>query len=133
LSIGYIPILGRIVRLETLRERNLPYIVALEVQGQSRTVIWFRHLLPNLAPIFVVQSAIGFSYAMLDLAAIAYLGLGPQPPATDWGLLVSTGQSGILSGHPGQSLIAASLVAATVVSANMLSDRLAQKFEIGDR
>lgn len=133
LSIGYIPILGRIVRVETIRERNLPYIAALEVQGQSRTVIWLRHLLPNLAPIFVVQSAIGFSYAMLDLAAISYLGLGPQPPATDWGLLVSTGQSGILSGHPGQSLIAALLVVATVVSANMLSDRLAQKFEMGDR
>src|SRR5699024_8634212 len=124
LSIGYIPILGRIVRIETRRERNLPYIAALEVQGQSRLVIWLKHILPNLVPIFVVQTAIGFSYAMLDLAAISYLGLGPQPPATDWGLLVSTGQNGILAGHPGQSVIASLLVATTVVSANLLSDRL---------
>lgn len=133
LSLAFVPVIGRILRTAAIRERNLPYIAALTVQGASKWTICFRHLLPNLLPIIVVQSAIGFSYALLELAAISYLGLGLQPPAADWGLMIARGQSAILAGHPGQSLIAAVLVLITVVSMNLLGDKLAQKFEIGER
>ena len=51
LVIAYTPYIGRIVRSEAIRQRNLPYIAAASLQGGSRIGIWIRHLLPNVAPI----------------------------------------------------------------------------------
>lgn len=133
LSVAFTPMFGRIIRSTAIRERKLPYISALVVQGQSTLVIAFRHILPNLLPVLMVQSAIAFSYALLDLAAISYLGLGQQPPAADWGLLIANGQSGILAGHPEQSIVASVLVLVTVLAMNIIGDVLSQKFEIGER
>lgn len=131
LSIAYVPVMARVLRTAAIRERNLPYVAALTVQGASRLSICLRHLVPNLLPIITVQAVVGFSYALLDLAAISYLGLGLQPPAADWGLMVSAGQSAILAGHPLQSIVAALLIVVTVLATNLLGDALAAKFESG--
>ncbi|MGN6218778.1 MAG: ABC transporter permease [Microbacterium sp.] len=133
LSIAFLPVFGRILRANAIRERSLPYISALVVQGQSRTVIAVRHILPNLLPVLAVQSAVAFSYALLDLSAISYLGLGQRPPAADWGLLIAQGQNGILAGHPQQAVIASVLVLITVLAMNVIGDALSQKYEIGER
>lgn len=133
LSIAFVPVFGRILRANAIRERTLPYISALVVQGQSRTVIAVRHILPNLLPVLVVQSAVAFSYALLDLSAISYLGLGQQPPDADWGLLIAQGQNGILAGHPQQAIIASVLVLITVLAMNVIGDALSQRYEIGER
>lgn len=133
LSIAFLPVFGRILRVNAVRERSLPYISALVVQGQSRTVIAVRHILPNLLPVLAVQGAVAFSYALLDLSAISYLGLGQQPPAADWGLLIAQGQNGILAGHPQQAVVASVLVLVTVLAMNVIGDALSQKYEIGER
>lgn len=130
LSVSFIPVVGRVVRTTAIRERSLPYIAALQVQGASRWSICVRHIVPNLLPLIVVQATVGFSYALLDLAAISYLGLGLQPPLTDWGLMIATGQAAILAGHPQQSLIAAMLVVITVISMNLIGDALSKRFEV---
>jgi peptide/nickel transport system permease protein len=131
LSIAYVPVMARVLRTAAIRERNLPYVAALTVQGAGRLSICLRHIVPNLLPIITVQAVVGFSYALLDLAAISYLGLGLQPPAADWGLMVSAGQSAILSGHPLQSIVAAALIVVTVLATNLLGDALAARFESG--
>jgi peptide/nickel transport system permease protein len=133
LSLAYVPILARVARAAALKERNLPYVAALQVSGASGWSISLRHVLPNLLPLIVVQCAVGFGYAMLDLAAISYLGLGTQPPAPDWGVMVANGQPSILGGHPEQSLYAALVVVIAVVSFNLVGERLAQHFEIEER
>jgi peptide/nickel transport system permease protein len=130
LSIAYVPIIARVVRSAALKERNLPYVAALHVQGASGWTICLRHVVPNLLPLIVVQSAIGFGYAMLDLAAISFLGLGIQPPSPDWGVMVAGGQSAILDGNPQQSLYAAAVVVVAVVSFNLVGQRLAQLFQL---
>jgi peptide/nickel transport system permease protein len=130
LSIAYTPVIARILRAAVLRERSLPYVAALTVQGASGRAICFRHILPNLAPLVLVQSAVGFGYAMLDLATIAFLGLGLQPPTPDWGVMAANGQPAILDGHPQQSLYAALVVVVAVVAFNLVGERLAQHFEI---
>ncbi len=56
--------------------------------------------------LIVAQATLMFGYAMVDFAAISYIGLGVQPPTADWGVMVSTGQSGVLQGYPLESLIA---------------------------
>lgn len=133
LSIAYVPVIARVLRSAAIKERKLPYIAALQVQGASGWSICLRHLLPNLLPLIVVQAAIGFGYAMLDLAAISFLGLGIQPPSPDWGVMIAGGQPAILDGNPQQSLYAALTVVIAVVSFNLVGERLAQHFDVEER
>ena len=76
LSIAYIPIVSRLVRTAARAELGKPYIAALRIQGVSSLAICFRHLVPAVLPPILAQSTVGFGYAMLDLAAISFLGLG---------------------------------------------------------
>ena len=127
LSISYTPYLMRVVRAAAIQQRALPYVSACYVEGLPAWKICLRHLLPNVAPILLVQATLSFGYALVDLAAISYLGLGVQPPAAEWGLMVSEGQSSILAGHPQESLAAGVMIILTVVAFNLLGDRLASR------
>lgn len=133
LVVAYVPVTAKVLRTAAAHERSLPYVAALRVQGLPTGRIWLFHLVPNLAPVLLVQCVVGASYALLDLAAISYLGLGLQAPDTDWGLLVSSGQPGIIQGAPVQSLAAALVVVATVLSLNVLGDRAARAMEVESR
>jgi peptide/nickel transport system permease protein len=126
LSIAYVPYIARVVRTAALRERNLPYIAALEIQGFSSPAICLRHLVPNVLPLLVVQSTVAFGYALLDLAAISFLGLGTQPPTAEWGLMVANGQPSIIAGHNEQALYAGLTILIAVVAFNLLGERLAR-------
>jgi peptide/nickel transport system permease protein len=125
LSLAYLPYIARVLRSGAIRERALPYIDACYAEGLPTRTIAVRHLLPNIMPLVVVQATLSFGYALVDLAAISYLGLGVQPPAAEWGLMVANGQSSILSGHPQESIYAALMIVLTVVAFNLLGDRLA--------
>lgn len=127
LSIAYTPYLLRVIRSEALRQRNLPYVAACYVGGLSARTICTRHILPNVTPLLIVQATLSFGYALVDLAAVSYLGLGVQPPTAEWGIMVSTGQSSILAGHPQESLFAGLMIIVTVVAFNLLGDRLAAR------
>ena len=106
LSIAYMPYVARVLRGAALKERNQPYVAALEVQGASATSICLRHLIPNIMPLIVAQATILFGYAMVDLAAISFLGLGVQPPEPNWGVMISENQVGIPQGYPLPALAA---------------------------
>ncbi|GJF31452.1 ABC transporter permease [Kitasatospora sp. NE20-6] len=127
LSIAYLPLVTRVVRSAAIRERHLPYVSALQLLGAPTTRIWLRHLLPNLLPLVLVQAAIGFGYALLDVAAISFLGLGSQPPAPEWGLMVSNGAPSILAGQPQQSLYAGLAILVVVVAFNLLGTGLSRR------
>lgn len=77
-----------------------------------------------MIPIVAAQMAVGFGYAMLDLAAISFLGLGQQPPAPDWGSMISSGQASILAGAPEQSVFPAVLVVITVLTVGIIGARV---------
>lgn len=133
LSIAYLPYIARVLRSGAMRERALPYIDACYAEGLPTRTIAIRHLLPNIMPLVLVQATLSFGYALVDLAAISYLGLGVQPPASEWGLMVANGQSSILSGHPQESLLAGLMIVLTVVAFNLLGDRLAVYFSTDRR
>ena len=124
LSIAYIPIVTRLTQTAASRELGKPYIAALRVQGVSSLAICFRHLVPALVPVVAAQCAVGFGYAMLDLAAISFLGLGQQAPASDWGSMIASGQSAILAGAPEQSLFPSILVVLTVLAVGIIGARV---------
>ncbi|GAA1698529.1 ABC transporter permease subunit [Microcella alkalica] len=124
LSIAYLPVVSRLVRAGARAELGKPYMAALRIQGVSSTAILFRHLIPALLPTILAQGALGFGYAMLDLAAISFLGLGAPPPSSDWGVMIASGQPSLLNGAPEQSLFPALLVVLTVLSVNIVGARV---------
>lgn len=127
LGAAYTPYIARVLRGAALRERAREYIAACEVQGLGALTICARHLAPNLLALIVAQATLTFGYAMVDFAAISYIGLGVQPPTADWGVMVATGQSGVLQGYPTESLAAGLCIVVVVVAVNLLGERLAAK------
>ena len=124
LAIAYMPYVARVLRGAALKERSQPYVAALEVQGASATSICLRHLIPNIMPLIVAQATILFGYAMVDLAAISFLGLGVQPPEPNWGVMISENQVGIPQGYPLPVLAACVCIVAVVIAVNVLGERL---------
>jgi peptide/nickel transport system permease protein len=129
LSVAYTPYVARVLRGAAMRERAQPYIAALEVQGASSVAICLRHLIPNMLHLITAQATTLFGYAMVDLAAISYLGLGVQPPAADWGVMVSENQQGIIQGYPIPCLAAGICIVIVVVAFNILGERLYERGE----
>ena len=131
LVIAYTPYVGRIIRSEAIRQRNLPYVSAASLQGGSSIGIWIRHLLPNVAPIVNAQLSLAYAYSLLDAAALSFLGLGIQPPTPDWGVMVSEGEPGLTGGHPQESLYAGALIVIAVVAVTIIGNRLADRADAG--
>lgn len=124
-GIAYTPIMARLVRGAALRERELPYIAASTVLGLPSRRIVLRHLLPNLWPLILAQLTIEFGYATIDIAAISFLGLGVQPPSSDWGLMVAQGRPAILAGHAGEAIYPGIALVLVVLAVMVLGRRLA--------
>ena len=129
LSVAYTPYVARVLRGAALRERAQQYIAALEVQGASSIAICLRHLVPNMLHLIVAQATTLFGYAMVDLAAISFLGLGVQPPAADWGVMVSENQQGIIQGYSIPALAAGLCIVVVVVAFNILGELLYERGE----
>lgn len=127
LTIVYVPFYARVVRSAAVRECKVPYIEGLELAGVSSWRICTRHVLRNVSPIVLAQATIAFGSALVDFAAVSFLGLGVQPPKAEWGLMVADGRTEILSGAPQQSLVAGACIVVTVVAFNVLGDRLSSR------
>jgi peptide/nickel transport system permease protein len=124
LAIAYTPYVARVLRGAALKERSQPYVAALEVQGASGAAICVRHIVPNVLPLIVAQATIMIGYAMVDLAAISFLGLGVQPPTANWGVMISENQVGIPQGYPLPALAAGICIVLVVIAFNVLGERL---------
>jgi peptide/nickel transport system permease protein len=123
LGVLYVPFIARVVRGVTLVQREMTYSEAAKAMGYPKRRIIFRHILPNcLGPVIVV-STLDLAYAMLDLAALSFLGLGVQPPTPDWGAMLSEGQ-GVLLTSPHLSLAAGFMILISVLGFNLLGDGL---------
>ncbi|HEX9030874.1 MAG TPA: ABC transporter permease [Streptosporangiaceae bacterium] len=128
LAIAYMPYVGRVLRGAALRERSQPYVAALEVQGASATSICLRHIVPNIMPLIVAQATIMFGYAMVDIAAVSFLGFGPTDT---WGFMISENQIGIPQGYPLPALAAGACIVAVVIAFNVLGERLFEQAQAG--
>lgn len=133
LIIAYIPYMARLTRGVALRERERPYVAALDLQGFSAWWICLRHLLPNLAPFLLAQSALLFGYALIDLAGLSFLGFGVQPPTADWGTMISESQSALLQGATVGPLSVGVVIVVTVVAFNLVGDGIAARVGKVDR
>ncbi len=112
-AVGWI-VYARLVRAEVLSQKRLDYVAAGRVMGYSAPRIIFRHLLPNVAPTVVVYWMTDMALAILLGSSLGYLGLGAQPPAAEWGVLIADGKNFIttawwMSIFPGLAIVLAGI------------------------
>ena len=129
LALAYTPYIARVLRSVALRERHLAYIEAGVQMGLSGWAICRRHLLPNVMPMVRAQAALAFGAALIDLSAVSYIGLGVQPPAAEWGVMVADGQAALLNGYPWEALSAGIAIVVVVLLVNIAGERLAERLE----
>jgi len=125
LGIIYVPMTTRLLRSLTLVEKNKTYVEAAESVGFSRPYILFRHILPNCVYTMLVQLTLDLGYAILDLAALSFIGLGVSPPTADWGAMLQEGRSFLLQ-SPLLALAPGAAIVVTVISLNIFSDCITQ-------
>ncbi|MFF7498593.1 ABC transporter permease [Streptomyces lavendulae] len=124
MAIAYMPYTARLVRGLALQEKARPYIAAYTVQGHSALFVTVRRMLPNIAPTLLAQATVNFGYALLDLAALSFLGLGVQPPTPDWGAMINQGQAAVLQGQPLSAIVPAVAVVVVVVAFTVVGESL---------
>jgi peptide/nickel transport system permease protein len=115
-------ITARLVRGEVLVLRTLDYVSASRVAGERPVRIVLRHVVRNVIGIVAVQATFEVANAVLLLATLSYLGLGPPPPAVNWGGMLTTGLNFIYDGYWWQIYPAGICIVLTVVAFNLLGD-----------
>jgi peptide/nickel transport system permease protein len=123
LGILYVPFIARVVRGVTLVQKEMAYTEAARAMGYGQGRIIFRHILPNCVSPIIVVSSLDLAYALLDLAALSFLGLGVQPPTPDWGTMLSEGQLVLLTA-PHVAVSAGIAIVVAVLGFNLLGDGL---------
>jgi len=123
LTLVYTPRFARVVRGAALKVLEDEYIDATEALGAKDPRILFRHIMPNtLAPI-TVQSTLNYGLAIIDLAALSFLGFGAQAGSPSWGKMLANGvQFGLQSGRWWMSFFPGLFLALTVLGFNLLGD-----------
>lgn len=122
--LGMIPWFARIARSEALRVRSLPHVEAAVTLGASGGRIFWRHLLPHMAPILLVQATASYGAAILSIAALGFLGLGAQIPTPEWGAMITEGLLPALTGQWWGAFFPGAGILVLVSAVNILSDRL---------
>jgi peptide/nickel transport system permease protein len=125
LAIGIvsIPSYARVVRSSVLSVREMDYVSATRALGGSNFDILFRRILPNAMTPLIVQGTLGIATAILDAAALSFLGLGAQPPMPEWGSMLGSERNQVFTAphlvfYPGFAIML------TVLSFNLLGDGL---------
>ena len=123
-GILFTPIVARTVRSAVLSERELDYVTAAKLRGESGFFILSREIFPNVLGPTVVEMTVRFGYAIFTVATLSFLGVGLQPPSPDWGLSVSEEYTNMISGIWWSTLFPALAIASTVIAVNLIADSL---------
>ncbi|MCP3469866.1 ABC transporter permease subunit [Bradyrhizobium sp. CCGUVB1N3] len=122
-AIVLLPHYVRIARAAVISEVSKDYITAAKVAGAGRLRLMFKEVLPNCTAPLIVQATLGISTAILDAAALGFLGLGAQPPLPEWGTMLADAREFVLRAWwvvtlPGLAILV------TVLAFNLLGDGL---------
>jgi dipeptide transport system permease protein len=122
-SVVVLPHYVRITRAAVISETAKDYVTAARVAGAGRLRLMFSEVLPNCAAPLIVQASLGVSTAIIDAAALGFLGLGAQPPAAEWGTMLADAREFVLRAwwvvtFPGLMILI------TVLAFNLLGDGL---------
>jgi peptide/nickel transport system permease protein len=121
IALVYTPIVARVVRSGTLAVKELSFVQAARLHGESLGYILFREILPSVLPALAVESALRFSYAIFLVASLGFLGVGAQPPSPDWGLMVKEARN-YATQTPWAMYFPAGAIALLVIGLNLMAD-----------
>lgn len=124
IGIVYIPPYARLARSMALSIREEDYVLAARALGAGQRRILFTHILPNGLSPLIVMSTLSMGTAVLDAAALGFLGLGQQPPFPEWGKMLVDSMQFILSGSWWVMLFPGLAIMFTVLGFNLLGDGL---------
>ena len=123
IAIVYQPHFARLTRAAVMGEKAREYVTAARVAGASNLRLMFKTILPNCLAPLIVQATLSFSSAVLDSAALGFLGMGAQPPASEWGTMLAEAREFILRAwwvvtFPGLAILI------SVLAINLMGDGL---------
>ncbi|MRX28485.1 ABC transporter permease subunit [Kangiella sp. HZ709] len=118
-----IPQFVKITQSGISQELNKEYSMAAKLDGASQNRLLFKHLGPNIVPAIIVQITFSFSTALLDIAALGFLGLGAQPPIAEWGTMLAESRS-YIQYAPWTMALPGLAIFLTILSINLLGDGL---------
>ncbi len=122
-GISSIPSFVRLVRAESLRLRELPFVEAARALGVSPLPILLRHVIPNAIAPVIVQATLQMGFAILLAASLGFFGLGVQPPTPEWGQLLGEARNYIFS-DPNLATLPGLAIFAAVLAFNLVGDGL---------
>ncbi len=123
IAIVSIPGYARLTRSTVLTLREAEYVEASRALGASSIQLLFRRILPNALPPLIVLATLGIATAILDTAALSFLGLGAQPPQAEWGTMLGSERNQLFSA-PHLVIIPGIAISITVLAFNLLGDGL---------
>lgn len=122
--VGY----ARLARGQTLALVEQEFVLAARAAGVPTVRLVFRHLLPNVLPLSIVQASLGLAGAILAEASLSFLGLGIQPPTPSWGAMINAGRTHLLDA-PHVTLFPGLAILASVLALNFLGDALVERLD----
>ncbi|EKU48769.1 ABC transporter permease [Brevibacterium casei] len=125
IGITHAPRIARVARSATLNVINEDYILAAEMYAMPRTKLLVRELLPNITGPLSVEAGLRLTYSIGAIASLSFLGLGLQPPAADWGLMINENRIA-LSIQPWGVLLPVIAIALLTIGTNLLADSFAR-------
>lgn len=123
IAVAFAPGMARITRSVALAARRQDYVSAAIARGESGAWIVFREILPNVFAPIVIETTVRVAFAVMLFATLSFLGLGAQPPASEWGLMVAEARR-YLHQAPWIIVAPAAAIAVTAIGFNLLGDGL---------
>ena len=123
IAIFSIPSIARMVRGIVMSNKDAEYIQACRVMGASNARIIFTHIIPNAISQIIVNITLNLGTAILTASSLSFLGLGVQPPAPEWGAMLSTGRD-VIRAYPLAVLIPGIAITLVVMSFSLVGDGL---------
>jgi ABC-type dipeptide/oligopeptide/nickel transport system permease subunit len=123
IAIVTIPVYARVVRASVLSVKEQEYIEATRALGAGHFLIMLKHILPNAVPPLIVAATLGIASAILDAAALSFLGLGAQPPMAEWGTMLGSERNQVFTA-PHLVFFPGIAIMITVLAFNLLGDGL---------
>ncbi len=127
-AVVVLPHYVRVMRAAVISEVSRDYVTAAKVSGASKLRLMFKEVLPNCTAPLIVQTSLGISTAILDAAALGFLGLGAQPPSAEWGTMLADAREFVLRAWWVVTLPGI-MILVTVLAFNLLGDGLRDAFD----
>lgn len=128
IGLASVPSFARVTRAGALGVLPREFITAARVAGRRPASIGWRHVLPNVVGLVIVQASVSFALAILAEAGLSFLGFGTPPPTPSWGRMLQESQS-LLASDPRLAIVPGVAIALAVLGFNLLGDGLRDRFD----